>query len=102
MVDWDDPQRTLKPLIDGGTEGKRSIFKVPCLTYLQDSVGKHVLSFPPRVLAMSVLSICLQNVLFSLSALLQLPHDYRNIALSGHQSWNGRVYSQVSPLDNHN
>jgi hypothetical protein len=21
MVDWDDPQRTLKPLIDGGTEG---------------------------------------------------------------------------------
>jgi ubiquitin-activating enzyme E1 C len=22
MVDWDDPQRSLKPLIDGGTEGK--------------------------------------------------------------------------------
>jgi molybdopterin/thiamine biosynthesis adenylyltransferase len=21
MVDWDDPERTLKPLIDGGTEG---------------------------------------------------------------------------------
>jgi hypothetical protein len=42
MVDWDDPQRTLKPLIDGGTEGKRSIFKVLFLNYLQDSVGKHV------------------------------------------------------------
>jgi ubiquitin-activating enzyme E1 C len=42
MVDWDDPQRSLKPLIDGGTEGKRSIFKVPFFTYLQDSVGKHV------------------------------------------------------------
>ena len=22
MVDWDDPERTLKPLIDGGTEGE--------------------------------------------------------------------------------
>jgi len=21
LVDWDDPQRTLKPMIDGGTEG---------------------------------------------------------------------------------
>jgi hypothetical protein len=22
MVDWNDPQNTLKPLIDGGTEGE--------------------------------------------------------------------------------
>lgn len=25
MVDWSDPERTLKPLIDGGTEGKSGI-----------------------------------------------------------------------------
>jgi molybdopterin/thiamine biosynthesis adenylyltransferase len=23
MVDWNDPERTLKPLIEGGTEGER-------------------------------------------------------------------------------
>jgi ubiquitin-activating enzyme E1 C len=42
MVDWGDPQRTLKPLIDGGTEGNQSRFKVPSLTSFQDSVGKRV------------------------------------------------------------
>jgi len=28
MVDWDDPQRTLKPLIDGGTEGNMHEFRI--------------------------------------------------------------------------
>lgn len=28
LVDWDDPQRTLKPMIDGGTEGMPLVCKI--------------------------------------------------------------------------
>jgi len=47
LVDPENPE-SLKPLIDGGTEGShRSSSKSPFLTGLKDSRGKHV-SFCPQ------------------------------------------------------
>ena len=96
MVDWDDPQRTLKPLIDGGTEGISDSFK---RSQFQGSVAKPVLSSQLRVLAMNALWICLPNALCILYVLSPRHLVFLNIALSGLRCWNGLDCSLVCPSE---
>jgi hypothetical protein len=86
MVDWSDPERTLKPLIDGGTEGKH--LKLQTYPLIQPKVfeDRLVLSFQLRVLATNALWICLANVPSIQYAPSQRHHDSLSIASSGLRS----------------
>ena len=88
LVDPENPE-SLKPLIDGGTEGSFQLslhfLELEQLYFsTQDSKDKPASFFPRLHLATNARLICSISRLLFLSARLPIPLGYQNIASNGH------------------
>lgn len=101
LVDPENPE-SLKPLIDGGTEGQlRWTLQLRIFQPVsQVSRDKPVSFFPACRLVMSVLLTCSTSPRHSPSALLPIHRVFPNTALSGHPYSSGPEYTGVISFDN--